>query len=1293
MESTFYLRWDGACLKKPGDAELAERWCNDRLKIVSTTAPTPPSKSGSVTTAPQSRRGPALRAQRAELTLISVSSAFAPIEECADIKISIKNIEKVGCVVLQIYDVTDKLVYAERLTQKALWGLAKHVTQPPTDVPPLATVSTDDAQARAKKEKARADDRWTWATPLGSPYRVVLWITDKRCIDPKSTAEIELTNKERGKGKDRVLRNTVMEGKKALLAIDQTSVRYHSIRIEAVPWGDLYKAASDAADLSKPGGGSSPQGRMWAQYKLNELGFWAGPIDGIASDDLKKCVVRFKLAHPDLSGWKDDKTPYDEKPTPGGHEQVLGSKLAALEELSDPLFDLLADENTKRNFGRPIFDPVIDFASPELKDTVDRKLFVEAHRFFVSETSEFGLDTKNPEKKTDCERSFMTNPYVPVRARVLVRDKAGNGKDVPLAVGKAAIVWSYSDEGEEDLVTAHAAPDLPAHTDTAPSRTKDFVRRTQRAFKQGSRFGVPEGCGGLLTGKAASDAAVAFAQCKALDPTPYTPKHGGVLTFAYSNDAKKTALVGSSIVYLRASTIAGDNYRLKAQIDLSESGHPKGELWKSLHGGLGAAQSGRFIVFRRARVAAFTTWPARTGGFNLSAELASVKAEFDPCLFELDVASVTQYAIAQVFKDADLYEVYDTSKDIEPKLKSFLKTQSLSPASVYPGDCETSSDMPTFDVFVNLLARLAVQKASQKTIQARLTAQNRATSQKAIKTYKDLALDVYNLIRMAEAWRDKVGANAHVAAAGTHISGALRACFTTLGVAPLGEPPVDLELAPLFDPTTITQVAVSTATITVAQIEELVMTKPLRDEVARFTAYQDGVSPATDLAASYTFGLSACLRNTVADAPALKDEYVGMVNEYIAKICKNGSFIKDSSGARNEILMARRYYVNRRANGILFPCKTRLSEIYEKRVRKKLAADGKATDGIVMLDYIANAPVTIDGATYIADAMAFGGLNGTVLLDQGLKSKFYSLAAHEIAHCMFLMHAINAPSSAINLRLHDERDDNCIMSYPYATASADYDGVAQRRVLEGMYRDMISVGVHYCYDVFSPHFCGKCNLTVRGWDIRGLAVPLASTPQSGPVKTAPVRKVEVRFLPGTRDDTALGDDSAAPTMMGISFYPSDKAGAQKAARQAFVLSALTAFPTAFGYNEDAAKDPAAFRVEVIDPNVAGDTVKVTLEALLPIYDASDKCIGAEPFPPSERARRALIGVDCQRVVGLTDCFRSRYLRLVTDEADREALLANKQGLLVTDLADGLDSPEDVIEILDQTIRVTYDPTP
>jgi hypothetical protein len=141
---------------------------------------------------------------------------------------------------------------------------------------------------------------------------------------------------------------------------------------------------------------------------------------------------------------------------------------------------------------------------------------------------------------------------------------------------------------------------------------------------------------------------------------------------------------------------------------------------------------------------------------------------------------------------------------------------------------------------------------------------------------------------------------------------------------------------------------------------------------------------------------------------------------------------------------------------------------------------------------------------------------------------------------------------------------------------------------------------------------------------------------------------------------------------------------------------LAALPTGFGFNNNGHADPDTFKVEVVDPK-AGGSLNVKLEGLKPVYTAdpvSGKLV-ATSFVEFADAKRKIPALECQRVSATTsNVYRSRYMRLVVDEEDKDNAGVSDQCLFVSDMADGKGTgaagDNDTVEILDQMVRATYE---
>ncbi|HEY6006437.1 MAG TPA: hypothetical protein VIV57_26390 [Anaeromyxobacter sp.] len=165
----------------------------------------------------------------------------------------------------------------------------------------------------------------------------------------------------------------------------------------------------------------------------------------------------------------------------------------------------------------------------------------------------------------------------------------------------------------------------------------------------------------------------------------------------------------------------------------------------------------------------------------------------------------------------------------------------------------------------------------------------------------------------------------------------------------------------------------------------------------------------------------------------------------------------------------------------------------------------------------------------------------------------------------------------------------------------------------------------------------------------------------------------IRFVHGSKKLPYAKD----PTLesLDISNYVTDKGGADMSG----------AFPNGYGFAQPGHDDPDTFKVEVVASG-AGASPKVLLEALRPVYAKDGKVEKHEQFPAGAERDARKVDLELKRMAGHTTVYRSRYLRLVTDDVD-EAKAAD-QGLLVTDMADGANGDLDKVEILDQHVRAS-----
>jgi hypothetical protein len=143
-----------------------------------------------------------------------------------------------------------------------------------------------------------------------------------------------------------------------------------------------------------------------------------------------------------------------------------------------------------------------------------------------------------------------------------------------------------------------------------------------------------------------------------------------------------------------------------------------------------------------------------------------------------------------------------------------------------------------------------------------------------------------------------------------------------------------------------------------------------------------------------------------------------------------------------------------------------LAQLIVRRVR----INRRDTSDIILVDLlviepadvrgnVSGEPRTIRSFTVIDGSEGMG--NGLAFIGQAYHAPgaFFSIA-HEVGHCLWLRHWENSNRQFPND--HDGSDHSCIMSYPILRHAT------------------------YGPAVFDPHFCGKCNLKLRGWDVKKL---------------------------------------------------------------------------------------------------------------------------------------------------------------------------------------------------------------
>jgi len=917
--------------------------------------------------------------------------------------------------------------------------------------------------------------------------------------------------------------------------------KFHSLKLELLPWADAYKFITGKADTNDPGGAGKDR-IAWAQYKLNELGFFAGPITGKVTPDLNKAVRRYRQAHKQLyrRPWK----PADD------FEFVVWNdrKLEGLFAIDDELCGKLAANENKRDVLAPDGDPGAA-PPPDPANVINDKskldkarLYVDGGRHYIAMDELFPAERRidpTTSKRTH-EEDWLTRPILPLKATVLFEDE--NGHPVRALLSGAQLRWSWKDEAE---VTAQDATTLPKSVPDAPSQTALYVDQAHkrlRSIVDSEYRGARQLVGGILSGKEKDDQRAGFEPFAEFPFDPATiHRRGYAQTDQWSDRNKKAEFVGCSCVWFRPSLLAGDNYTLKVELTgASEAGRSAEAAVSAMVGARGKVETGKITVWRRERIAAHVSWPKMQGAewdqawnrlhgtpaIDWDALWKDVRAEYKHAFIALDgpdgrVGTPTDFApdFANKFREVvERVAAAHPTSDFWSGLQADQKTYNAN--ALYPieprGQRYTQTDAN------------AVQRRVTGLLQPEIDAWQHGTPADADFRGCKRFLAVRDLLEGWEA-RDKV------------VEG-------VVGDAKLSELVGDLILK-------------EARTHYLAEIKKLVSESKAVD-CDRYTAvaYKDPATVAardlepyqlpSGIAAGMVTRKSALktaplVRQKVHDrivtllggeyttwqggaAPASSDRLTAVVN--LLQVWKQGHDVvvadagivgdqKSSEQADDQVLVrAGAHYEQQLQSfadfGALAPDKTRVggmryktptpaitpyavsprltSEIAERAKQSKideLNLFAKKTQvplleqleeavfrahgaGIILLDFCPHPPIAQPPPTpsKIDKVFAMANGHGLVILDQAhlREYKWYHLFAHEIAHCLFLRHWKNAPGfSQVD---HDHADDNCQMSY-----AVEPGNTAGR---------ITSDQPHYAVGQYKPHFCGKCNLKLRGWNIR-----------------------------------------------------------------------------------------------------------------------------------------------------------------------------------------------------------------
>ena len=403
----------------------------------------------------------------------------------------------------------------------------------------------------------------------------------------------------------------------------RTQVLVASVEIVMAPWDPKEELKPNTAAPGAPTAYA-----RWRRFKLNHLGYFAGPVDAALGPYETNATRRYRAGHNSLvKRWHAD---YDNLSVPDA-----GTLRTALADNDNP---------------RPYFTKPSGRARAQLSpgDKLDQgggttlRVHVES-LWWMAEQNHDEMVDQYPDLTAPAavtrlarDQARLNRPLVPIEAVIKLKGMNGQPKVAPLGTGPLRFVWSAV-EPQEDLSLQFAdRPDVCSY----PRR---YVERCLRLA--GGRTGpTNNNCQPIHGGIRGTPPFLMGAQYP-----PYTATAAGATaeTLAYTGAAvlgetydKRRARAG---LFFNPSFIAGDAYALTATLDLAN---------------LDPAQPARsddtspIQVWRFAKVAATINWPAR----DLGAAWPLVKAEYAAAYVDLDVSNIASLAATDVLSNVE----YDT---------------------------------------------------------------------------------------------------------------------------------------------------------------------------------------------------------------------------------------------------------------------------------------------------------------------------------------------------------------------------------------------------------------------------------------------------------------------------------------------------------------------------------------------------------------------------------------------------------------------------------------------------------
>lgn len=367
----------------------------------------------------------------------------------------------------------------------------------------------------------------------------------------------------------------------------------------------------------------------WVRLKLNELGYFGGPVAENVHGYQGKAVTRYRSQHQNLRAASDG-------------------------TLNEALYTALAAGNNRRSWitteqsWRLLWEmrQQIETDSPLRLDDDQKRIRINVEASVYQEqgaTDELRDQYENAAcDKTAVEQNRFNRPIVPLECDIFLWGADDNPVRSRVVQG-VSVKWSF-EEPHEDLSRQHA------DDDTRHSYPRRYIRlaKEMNACGPDDRFNnCPQQLGGV---RGADDWRDLFLTGGTIYPPYRSETHAesrSVFSHFYTGDDYESCRSRTGILF-RPSFIAGDAYRVTATLSFFGNAR-RAALESANRNSSGAALCDRtnaMEIWRQARVAAVVGWPTKS---DVNAEFwRIVEREYERCYVDLDCSNVATCRITDV---------------------------------------------------------------------------------------------------------------------------------------------------------------------------------------------------------------------------------------------------------------------------------------------------------------------------------------------------------------------------------------------------------------------------------------------------------------------------------------------------------------------------------------------------------------------------------------------------------------------------------------------------------------------